>query len=218
MTAHPARHRQQGARGLIAAAILALAPAWATAGDAGRAAARAILAGTGFEPCLGEHFDPARYRAELASLGWTPVEPGARGAAVDRIADTFMNLPPEADEALTQAALAFWRDRIADRTLLARGGELLFLAGDAGEGGALRLSCHVASLGAARVDALIETAHRATGAGPVPLTVAVHDGPHHYQPFGGFTLSASRRQDHRAQPPVIRRGLLTTLILPPPSN
>jgi hypothetical protein len=36
----------------------------------------------GVEPCLATHFDPARYLADLGALGWQPIAPETRGAAL----------------------------------------------------------------------------------------------------------------------------------------
>jgi hypothetical protein len=49
----------------------------------------------GVEPCLATHFDPARYLADLGALGWQPIAPETRGAALSWLSDAFLPLSEE---------------------------------------------------------------------------------------------------------------------------
>jgi hypothetical protein len=80
----------------------------------------------GVEPCLATHFDPARYLADLGALGWQPIAPETRGAALSWLSDAFLPLSEEGfdyagagDPAPRRAEqLQRWDDMTAGRNIL----------------------------------------------------------------------------------------------------
>lgn len=107
----------------------------------------------GVEPCLATHFDPARYLADLGALGWQPIAPETRGAALAWLSDAFLPLSEEGfdyagagDPAPRRAEqLQRWDDMTAGRNILVRGQQVLFIGGDTAEDGRRRISCWLAA-------------------------------------------------------------------------
>jgi hypothetical protein len=107
----------------------------------------------GVEPCLATHFDPARYLADLGALGWQPIDPSTRPAALAWLSDAFLPLSeqgfdyaaPGDLDARRATQLARWTEMTDGRNILVRGRQVLFIGGDATEDGRRRVSCWLAA-------------------------------------------------------------------------
>lgn len=102
------------------------------------------------EPCLATHGSRTIYRAALQAMGWADVPDADRPAALDAIADAFLPVIGQIDgdwpaHAQNRARVrAFWEDLATNRTVMAREGQVLLLAGFANDQGQMVLECWAA--------------------------------------------------------------------------
>lgn len=139
--------------------ILALALIFAASFT--RPAAAQGYSGT-VEPCLSAHGDRDRYRDGLATTGWTEIAAEARSPALDMLTDAYLPVILGTDVAVETLvarraeARAFWEDFARNRTLMAREGQVLLLAGLRSDTGEMTVECWVAGPAAAVTDDLFD--------------------------------------------------------------
>lgn len=112
-----------------------------------QAGAQGIAPAGTVEACLAAHGERERYLAELMASGWRDVPPDGRLAALAMLADTYLPVTGQIDGtwadhlASRAAALEFWTDLAQNRTLLAREGAVLLLAGFRDDNSKMRVEC-----------------------------------------------------------------------------
>jgi len=113
------------------------------------------------EPCLSPHGDRDLYRDGLLATGWTDIPAAGRGEALAMLTDAFLPViigtdqPVETLISRRAEARSFWDDITANRTLMARDGQVLMLAGFANDAGEMAVECWVAGPPAAITEDLI---------------------------------------------------------------
>lgn len=166
-------------------------------------------------PCLADHFDPERYQADLAALGWAPAPDSLREAVVEFLTHAFLPVTHPApvgaaddlDQRLDEARMR-WRTELDQRTALVQGESVLYLRGVVQPDRFRRVDCWLVTPDAAFVNGLIAQGNRPAAEG---AEVAVGLGPFTVSDQAEALVIASRYPN----PPGPVWGLTTqTLILP----
>jgi hypothetical protein len=159
---------------------LALALGMALAAPAGAQSFEDLQTGP-IAPCLQDHFDPDRYQADLAALGWVPAPDILIDAVIEILAHGFLPVthaaPAEGSddtEARLELAREAWRLELDQRTALLQGDAVLYLRGQVQPNRFRRVDCWLVTPDAAFVNGLIaqgeaevsEGAEVAVGLGP----------------------------------------------------
>ena len=136
-------------------------------------------------PCLADHFEPERYQADLAALGWAPAPEALTEAVVEILTHAFLPVthaaPAEgADDlpARLDQARAAWRAELNGRTALLQGESVLYLRGQVLPNRFRRVDCWLVTPDAAFVNGLIAQA-------PTPAA----EGAEVSVPLGPFVVS-----------------------------
>lgn len=122
---------------------------WAALVQADEDAARPTYSGS-VEPCLSPHGERDLYHAGLIQTGWADIAQDGRAAALAMLADAFLPVTGQLDGtwathlANRAAARTFWLDLANGRTLMARDGHVLLLAGFRDDTGDYRVECWTA--------------------------------------------------------------------------
>lgn len=166
-------------------------------------------------PCLQDHFDPERYEADLAGLGWLPSPEVLRPALVEILAHGFLPVThpaqagqPDDVEARLERARTLWSAELATRTALLQGESVLFLRGLVQPDGYRRMDCWLITPDGGFVDGLIAQAAEPPGEGP---EVAVALGPFRLSDQAEALVLASRYMN----PPGPVWGLTTRMLILP---
>ena len=166
-------------------------------------------------PCLADHFDPERYQADLAALGWAPAPEGLSDAVVEFLTHAFLPVTHPAAagaaddvEQRLEQARTLWRSELAERTALVQGESVLYLRGLVQPDRFRRVDCWLVTPDAAFVNGLIAQSPQ-----PVPegAEVAVGLGPFAVSDQAEALVIASRYSN----PPGPVWGLTTRLLMFP---
>jgi hypothetical protein len=166
-------------------------------------------------PCLADHFDPDRYQAELAALGWNPAPASLQDAVVEILAHAFVPVTdaarPDAPDDLEQRldrARGQWRSELQTRTAFVQGESVLYLRGLVQADAFRRIDCWLVTPDAGFVNGLI-----AQGEPPVAegAEVAVALGPFVVSEQAEAMVIASRFP----HPPGPVWGLTTQMLIRP---
>lgn len=120
-------------------------------------------------PCLADHYDPARYQADLLAGGWRPVPAEARPIAVEYLAQAFLPVthPPvqgQTDDPALRLSLAqqFWDGETQRLTALFQFDSVLMLTGTQRPDGSRLLECWMVTPDGEFVEGLIAQAAEGT--------------------------------------------------------
>lgn len=200
---------------MIRAAVLALTLA-------APAAAQGVPLPGPMQPCIADHFDPARYRAELEAIGWTFIPAMNRAAQTDRLARAFAALSvPEgtAPEDMLAEARLLWVDRSEESMIFDGGGQTLMISGVAeSEIGTRAVICYVALLTASDLDPAFEAARLRDATGLQDDATQIFSTTYaEVRPDQDVTVTFARPNPDRSDPARLAStpaGLATRLDLP----